>query len=144
MTICKISYIDKNGNPLHCAEEASFADYDVKIANEEKWAKTLCLIHFIRAKAKSRPPGTWVSCPENMTVTIPKENQVEPAKKTTDKRNFSLDELLSPAALSLLNSQGFVCFKTLDGVLGWFCRKTKNTTTIEEERVTISATYSGD
>jgi hypothetical protein len=73
--ICKISFINKHGYPEHCVEEAAFADYDEKIANEEAWAKTLCRRHYILAKAK--PSGNWVSYPEHGTVTTPKEKQMD-------------------------------------------------------------------
>jgi len=53
---------------------------------------------------------------------------------------FTLDELLSPAALELLNGQGYVCFKIMDAWgdrAGWFSRKKK--TIIESEAVVIGA-----
>ena len=56
--------------------------------------------------------------------------------KDRDNTLLTLDELLSPKALDLLNKQGFVCFKIQDerGEMrgGWISRKTKTFVELEE------------
>jgi hypothetical protein len=134
MNICKISYIDKNGNPTHCTQEATHADPSILVAAEERWAMTVCREHYLKGANILHPE--WVSYPDkHATVTNSKEN------KMNNQKAFTLDELLSPAALADLNGVGsYVNFsiQNEDGSvsLGWFSRKKK--TTVEFERVVIS------
>jgi hypothetical protein len=80
-----------------CSEEASYADPNVRIANEEKWAMTVCRKHYLeaislirrtrlnelRASEKEKDVfdkivSGWYSYPEKHTVTLPIGHTVTP------------------------------------------------------------------
>lgn len=64
---------------VQCSEEAQFADPNFRIADEERWQKTVCRKHYLQGQGllrrmKPNPndgviPG-WISYPEHHTTTL--------------------------------------------------------------------------
>ena len=85
--------------------------------------------------------------PQKQTTSVDENSITQPkVENITDRDNtcYSLDELLSPKALGLLNKQGYVCFKIQDdnGYMrgGWISRQvgTETRTFVEREAVTFN------
>jgi hypothetical protein len=106
-----------------CPEEAVYADPNVRIADEEKWAKTVCRTHYLKGISLIRRMrinelrtsekekdifdkiiSSWYSYPEKHTVTLP--SGCETGSFIPEKKMSTLeDKITGPFQAYALNEQ---------------------------------------